>query len=88
MMRSDTQCCSQASPRSHAKQLLVDYVKPQLLEVERLAGHADFFDFGDESFRPGIRTSVAMNHLPSKAALLKFLSAWKKTRQGSLPNLG
>ena len=35
-------------------------------------------DLGDNVFAPCIRTSVAMIRLPSKAALFKFLGAWKR----------
>ena len=66
------------------KRLLVDYVKLQLPVVERLAGHADVFDLGDEVFAPSIRTNIAMIRLPSKAALFKFLSAWKQADETGL----
>ena len=65
------------------KRLLIDYVKLQLFVVERLAGHADVFDFGDKVFAPSIR-NIATTRLPSKAALFKFLSAWKHAVEAGL----
>ena len=60
------------------KKRLVDHVKLQLPVVERLAGHADVLDIGEKVIAPGKRTSVAMTRFPTKAALFKFLSAWKE----------
>ena len=71
-------------PAKSRKKLLTDHVKLQLPVVERLAGHADLLDLGDKVFAPGIRTSVAMIRLPSKAALFKFLSAWKQADEAGL----
>ena len=51
---------------------------------ERLAGHADVFDLGDKVFAASIRTNIAMIRLPSKAALFKFLSAWKQAGEAGL----
>ena len=43
--------------------------------VQRLAGYTDS-DLQDKVFAPGIRTNIAMLHLPSKKAMFEFLSAW------------
>ena len=52
--------------------------------VKRLAGHADVFDFGDKVCGPSIRTNIAMIRLPNKAALFKFLNAWKQADEAQL----
>ena len=64
--------------------LFIDFVKLQLPVVERLAGHADVLDLGDKVFAPNIRTNIAMIRLPSKAALFKFLNAWKQAGEAQL----
>ena len=61
-------------PAKSRKRLLIDYVKLQVLVVERLAGHADVFDLGDKVFAPSKRTNIAMIPLPNKMALFKFLN--------------
>ena len=71
-------------PAKSRKKLLTDYVKLQLLEVERLAGQAEVFDLGDRVFAFGKSSSVTMIRLPSKAALFNFLSAPKKADEAGL----
>ena len=69
-------------PTKSRNKVLVHYVKLQLPEIERLAGHADVLDFGDNIFAPGLRTNVAMIRLPSRSSSVQVLKCLEKGREG------
>ena len=69
-------------PAKSRKKLLIYYVKLQLPVVERLAGHADLLDLGDNVFAPGIRTSVAMISSSEQGCSVQVLECLETGRRG------